>query len=123
MVDLDDPRPAYLQIAAWLRDRIRDGTYQPGDRLPSASALCDRFQVARETVRRALDLLHADGTVVRRQGAGIFVRPRRPNEPRDYDHLARAVRDLHTQSDNGVCVECGRDWPCRTRQLVDSPPG
>ena len=44
-----------------------------GQRIPSERELCERFGVARETLRRVLDDLAAAGQVVRRRGAGTFV--------------------------------------------------
>jgi hypothetical protein len=55
------------QIATDLRAAILDGRYGPGDALPSASELCAMYDASRVTVRRALELLHANGqgTVLR----------------------------------------------------------
>ncbi len=44
-----------------------------GEQLPSERVLGERFGVARETLRRALDDLADDGLLVRRQGSGTFV--------------------------------------------------
>jgi GntR family transcriptional regulator len=43
-----------------------------GSLLPSERDLSERFQVARGTVRRALQALHDDGLLQRRQGSGTF---------------------------------------------------
>jgi GntR family transcriptional regulator len=67
-------RPAYLQIADGLREQIRDGTYQPGAKLPSESQLREQWGVASKTVRAALDQLRSEGLLVGRQGVGSFVR-------------------------------------------------
>ena len=44
-----------------------------GGRLPPERALSERFDVARETLRRGLRALEAEGLLERRQGAGTFV--------------------------------------------------
>ncbi|MER6348912.1 winged helix-turn-helix domain-containing protein [Streptomyces sp. NPDC001595] len=49
------------EIAAQLRERIRDGQLRPGDRLPTQAELAERFGVERGTVRQALRALHEDG--------------------------------------------------------------
>lgn len=69
-------RPAYRQIAELLRAAIDAGRFQPGDRLPSESALIDYFRVARMTVRQAVQELRRDGLVWAEQGRGVFVKPR-----------------------------------------------
>ncbi|MGB6163520.1 MAG: GntR family transcriptional regulator [Pseudonocardiaceae bacterium] len=63
----------FRRIAADLREAIRRGEYAPGHQLPSASALVERYGVARQTVQNAIDLLRAEGLVLGRQGAGWFV--------------------------------------------------
>jgi GntR family transcriptional repressor for pyruvate dehydrogenase complex len=52
---------------------IRDGRLRPGDRLPSARALAERFAVATPTVREALRRLEGTGTVELRHGSGVYV--------------------------------------------------
>jgi len=73
------PRARYQQIADRLRDRITDGVYGPGERLPSEPDLIDEYQASRNTVRLAIALLTNQGLVVTRQGLGTFVQqPTRP---------------------------------------------
>ncbi len=61
------------QVFVVLRDAIRAGHYQPGDRLPSEDRLAVDFGVSRVTLRHAMAALEADGLVTKRQGAGTFV--------------------------------------------------
>lgn len=70
---LKSGRPRHEQISDWLRDRIREGAYQPDEQLPSESQLGERFDVSRITVRRALQTLEGEGLIYRRQGLGSFV--------------------------------------------------
>lgn len=64
-------------IAAVLRDRIRSGDLQPGDRLPTMDGLTSTYDVNRQTARQALNLLKAEGLVEYRGGrAGTVVRER-----------------------------------------------
>ncbi|GAA3695486.1 hypothetical protein GCM10022224_071440 [Nonomuraea antimicrobica] len=51
----------YTQIADRLRARIRSGEFPPGHPLPSEAELCQVFGVARNTVRRGLAILEAEG--------------------------------------------------------------
>jgi GntR family transcriptional regulator len=66
--------PYYMQIADALRQDIHAGKFRPGDQLPSERDLQDRWKVASQTVRAALNQLHAEGLVVSLQGKGSFVR-------------------------------------------------
>ena len=60
-------------MAADLRERIALGDVGPSGALESEAALGERHGVSRVTVRRALDLLRAEGLVESRRGAGWFV--------------------------------------------------
>ncbi len=65
--------PIWSTIAALLRAEIAEGLYPPAARLPSEAALAARFGVNRHTVRQGLAALAADGLVLARRGAGVFV--------------------------------------------------
>ncbi|MBS1864215.1 MAG: FadR family transcriptional regulator [Actinobacteria bacterium] len=57
--------PAYQSIAQTLRDLIDDGEIEVGQRLPSETALAERFGVSRPTIREALRSLQESGFVER----------------------------------------------------------
>ncbi|MBO5544082.1 MAG: winged helix-turn-helix transcriptional regulator, partial [Oscillospiraceae bacterium] len=44
----------YIQIHNQIREAILNGTYKPGDKLPSEKELCEIFNVSRVPVREAL---------------------------------------------------------------------
>ena len=60
-------------IAAQLAQRILDGSFAMGDRLPPERSLAESFSASRGTVREALRSLSARGLVARRVGSGTFV--------------------------------------------------
>lgn len=68
------PSPKYRQIAGRLRDGIRSGRYEPGDQLPSVTALMAEHKVALDTVKKAIRLLVDEGLAYTEQGRGTFVR-------------------------------------------------
>lgn len=70
----DDSRPPYVQAAEVLRREITTGRLKPGDKLPSARALQDRYGIASGTVQNALRLLKSEGLIYSVQGRGSFVR-------------------------------------------------
>jgi GntR family transcriptional regulator len=66
--------PPYRQIAAWLRARIEAGEFRPGeDPLPSEKDLIQLFGVARDTARRAVQVLRDEGLVVTVPQRGTYV--------------------------------------------------
>ncbi|MCA9238720.1 MAG: GntR family transcriptional regulator [Planctomycetales bacterium] len=61
------------QIVEAVRDRIRTGAFQPGDRIPSDAELVREFGVSRPTVAKALQELQDCGLVKRKVGSGTYV--------------------------------------------------
>ena len=68
------------QVYLLLRDRITGGM-TAGSSLPPEQALAAEHAVSRITVRRALAELEREGLVLRRRGAGTFVRMRHTPNP------------------------------------------
>ncbi|MFC9280559.1 GntR family transcriptional regulator [Streptomyces collinus] len=58
-----DGRPLYWRVASLLLDELHDGTIPPGERLPGERHLARHFEVSRETVRQALEVLRRGGVV------------------------------------------------------------
>ncbi|GAA4866287.1 GntR family transcriptional regulator [Kitasatospora terrestris] len=73
-VSTDDHRAPYVQVADALRDEIQSGKLKPGQKLPSARQLADRFQVAVMTASNGVRVLREEGLVSSTQGRGTFVR-------------------------------------------------
>lgn len=65
--------PLHRSIYEELGAAIRNGTYRDGDRLPSETELCKRFNASRITVAKAIQTLQTDGLVVRRAGSGSYI--------------------------------------------------
>ena len=55
------------KIYSDILNRILEGEYKEGGRLPTEHALAERFDTSRPTVREALARLRADGIIVTRQ--------------------------------------------------------
>lgn len=72
--------PKYQSIADALRQEIENGQYSNQQLLPTEQLLCRRFQISRQTVRRALSLLESEGLITRRQGSGSRLREHKEPE-------------------------------------------
>ncbi|AYD03712.1 UTRA domain-containing protein [Neorhizobium sp. NCHU2750] len=70
---LPDPLPLYEQIKTHVLDRIADGTFRPGSKLPSDNQLASELGTSRLTANRALRELTASGVLKRVNGVGTFV--------------------------------------------------
>lgn len=72
--DSKKKRPLYRTIYEDQKDKILNGVYVDGEKMPFERELCDEYNVDRITVRRSLDLLVADGLLEKRPGLGSFVK-------------------------------------------------
>lgn len=67
--------PRWRQVYAVMTERIDDGTYPPGQRLPSAMDICGEFGISQVTAKRVLTELRAAGLAYMEPGIGTFVSP------------------------------------------------
>lgn len=61
------------QVEQILLERIKEGNYRPGEKIPTEDQLAAEFQVSRATVRAAFNALAANRMLVRRHGVGTFI--------------------------------------------------
>jgi GntR family transcriptional regulator len=90
--------PRYLQVASALRRRLRDGRWAVGDRIATLEELEREFDVARVTVRQAIELLQGEGLLKSHQGRGTFVTKAVPHDrwlqlATDWESLIAPIRD------------------------------
>lgn len=62
-----------MQVVSVIQARIVNGVWQAGECIPPEKALCAEFEIARGTLRQALQLLETRGYLRREQGRGTFV--------------------------------------------------
>lgn len=105
-------------ISRHIRERIQDGTYPPGSKIPAIPALMEEFEVARETVREAVARLAHEGLVTPLQGIGTIVRDAttvemayRPDRPAQ----VWSVKTGETEDSDRV-VQAG--WETATREIT-----
>ena len=92
-----------VTVAESLREQIVGGSMEPGTRLPSEAQLCRDHSVSRTVVREAVAALRADGLVVSRQGAGVFVLkqeppPELPFQDIQYDRISSMIEVLEIRT-------------------------
>lgn len=63
----------YLELKNVLCEKIYEGVYQSGERIPSERQLAEEYGMSRITVRKALELLEEDDLIVREVGNGTKV--------------------------------------------------
>jgi GntR family transcriptional regulator len=91
---VDAKTPLHLKVRNSIAQDIAAGLTSPGDRLPSERSLCERLNVSRLTLRKALKALVDDGLVESAPGRGWFVAGGRISEPANvllsFSDMARA---------------------------------
>ena len=79
----DIPQHIYVQIADDITEKITNGTYPPGRRLPSLAELAAAYGHHRLTIRRAIDELRARELIYTVHGMGNYVLPLEPGPSRE----------------------------------------
>jgi GntR family histidine utilization transcriptional repressor len=72
-MEIDRTRPIWRQIADVITQRIEDGTYPPGSRVPSTLEVAQEFEVVNATAAKALRALRDAGYTRGEVGIGTFV--------------------------------------------------
>ena len=78
----------YLRVADQLRQRILEGSYGPGDRLPKQHDLAKQMGVSLSTLTNALNVLEREFYIVRKAGRGTYV-----SLPQEHSPTALVVDD------------------------------
>ena len=68
-----DSRRLYQQLASELKNRLEQGIYPIGDKLPAERLIAEEMNVSRTVVREAIIMLEVEGYVEVRKGSGIHV--------------------------------------------------
>ena len=102
-MQFSEPRSIYLQIADQIRDRILQGEWEAGERIPSIRELAIELGVNPNTVTRSYQALLDWGIVANQRGRGYFVSDRAAEraltamrEEFVRDELPKVVRAMQT---------------------------
>lgn len=71
---MSDTRPVYLRLREQIAATIIDGSYKPGDMLPSVRAFAAAQGANPLTVAKAYQQFQADGLIRVQRGVGMFVK-------------------------------------------------
>lgn len=66
---IGDDRALHVQLAEAIRAQIDDGSLRPGEPLPPEGDIGASLAISRAPVRQAMDLLAAEGLIVKRSGS------------------------------------------------------
>ncbi len=71
----------YQHLATLLAERIEQGLYRHGEKLPSVRSLSQEHGVSISTVQQAYQLLEQQQMIVPQPRSGYFVAPRKAQPP------------------------------------------
>jgi GntR family transcriptional regulator, N-acetylglucosamine utilization regulator len=86
--------PRYVQLRARIQAAIESGLLPPAAALPSEREIAALTGFSRVTVRKAIQALVDDGTVMQRQGSGSFVTDRSARVEQSLSHLTSFSEDM-----------------------------
>ncbi len=96
------PAALYQQVKDFVARKIADGSWKPGDRVPSEQELVAEFGIARMTVNRALRELAGQGKIVRVAGVGSFVAEEKPQST--LLQIANIADEIRQRGHNHRCM-------------------
>lgn len=116
----------YTRIYTQLRQQIESGQIPAGARLETEMELRQRYNVSRETIRRALAMLESDGYIVRKVSSGTFVRAKKAQyAPSSYHESF--TEQMHRQgkkpSSQIRSIEILNELPAQIRQSLQLSDG
>ena len=80
---------SYRELAAFLRDRIQDGTFRQGTTLPRQQDLAREYGMNIKSVRLAIAMLESEGLVTPIRRRGTLVRQRNKLRRLETERYAR----------------------------------
>lgn len=73
MIDKNSSVPIYVQLEDYIKKKITERVYLPGESIPTERELTELFGVSRMTIRQAITNLVHQGVLYKTHGKGAFV--------------------------------------------------
>lgn len=103
LIDYQDPRPIYEQIAEGYKKLILKGVLQDGDPMPSVRTLASDLSTNPNTVQKAYAQLERDGYLTPVKGKGNFVHSTGELlESRKQEIAGRIAQEVREARDLGI---------------------
>lgn len=93
----------YLEIYNYFKEKIEKNEFPENSKLPSIRFLAQKFNVNHLTILKVYNLLESDGYIIKKQGAGVFVKPKEYifyNNPKDssVETFNKGFRNINTHN-------------------------
>lgn len=123
----------YLEIYNYFKEKIERNEFPENSKLPSIRFLAQKFNVNHLTILKVYNLLEKDGYIIKKQGAGAFVKPKEYlfyNNPKDnsVDTFNKGFKNINTHNNTIVNFVSGsQDYDENIfielkKILFDTPP-
>lgn len=107
---MDDYKPLYIQLKETILQRIKDGEYLPGEKIPSEREMASIYKINRMTVKHAINSLVDEGVLYKVGNAGTFVTKGKPkpqllfndNNLNDCTGLTAFIREKGYELENDI---------------------
>lgn len=97
----------YVQVRESIRNQIKSGILEPGQKLPAEDELAVEFGVSRMTVRQGISDLTEEGMLYRRRGIGTFVA--QFHLERDHDRLTDFLESASAEGLDAKILRLSRE--------------
>jgi GntR family transcriptional regulator, transcriptional regulator of bglA len=88
----------YKEIADCLEQEIQDGNFDETKKLPTEDELIRKFEVSRNTIRKAINQLVNRGFIYQVQGSGMFLREKSGTDTINLGSLRGLTKDLTSKT-------------------------
>ncbi|MBQ1491120.1 MAG: GntR family transcriptional regulator [Blautia sp.] len=106
VIDYQDRRPLYEQVAGKLRILIIKGVLLPEEQLPSVRSLSMELSINPSTIQKAYALLEREGYIYPVKGRGNFVCPQLDTAKREREKMMEEIAEkLKKARDLGISKE------------------
>lgn len=99
-----DAGPRYLQLRHRINEGVDSGLFKAGSSLPPEREIATITELSRVTVRKAIQSLAEDGTIVQKQGSGSFVASQTPQFEQSLSRLTSFSEDMSRRGLNSASV-------------------
>lgn len=102
IINPNDMKPIYVQIAEWLENEIIGGHVRPDEKIYSQYQLSEMFTINPATAAKGLALLAEENILYKKRGLGMFVSPGAKEkvwEKRKNEILKKRITDLVAEAE------------------------
>lgn len=108
--------PAHVPIYNMLYSDIINGLYKNGEKIPSESALTEKYGVSRHTLRLALAILTEDGLIKKSQGKGTIVTYKEVPKAGDGRHIFNPIIQCSKEEIDSIDISYNYGPPTEVAQ-------